>query len=146
MLVGIVVATLSAKIFNMMVIMSQSVGMNHGATITTGQDTGPETGLDKYRIFPGGQKSTTTKIRKNPNRHTNHRQNNEANSSSKTPNIANNEYKNHIQNKLDPTENRLIITVNHHKDGRLIEGEISDRPAKIFLDTGAMVNAIGLKD
>ena len=46
----------------------------------------------------------------------------------------------------DPTENKLIITLNHRTDGPLIEVEISDRPAKLFLDTGAMVNVIGLKE
>ena len=45
-----------------------------------------------------------------------------------------------------PTENKLVITVNHYTDGPLIEGQISDRPTKISLDKEAMVNVIGLKE
>ena len=67
------------------------------------------------------------------------------NTSSKTSNIASNEYENHAENMQDPTKNKLIITVNHHTDGPLI-GDVSDRPAKIFQDTGAKVNVIGLKE
>lgn len=37
-----------------------------------------------------------------------------------------------------------MITVNQHTDEPPIEGKIPQRTAKVFLDTGAMVNMISL--
>ena len=66
------------------------------------------------------------------------------NTSSKTSNIASNEYENHAEN-MQIRQKKINNYSSRHTDGPRI-GEILNRPAKVFLDTGATINVISHKE